>query len=64
MDPDKNKADQIKIAKAIKELWDECSDDHVEAHFTDDQLEELTQRALVLAELALELFEWQEGRAA
>ena len=59
MDPEANRSEQLQMATAIMNLWDEASDDHVEAHFTDEQTTELVQRAYLLAELVLALNEWR-----
>ena len=61
MDPDANRSEQIEIANEVMKLWDECGDD---GEFTDVQESQLVAHAYRLSELALALFEWQEGRAS
>ena len=61
MDPDENRSEQIKIAKNIQALWASQPADRHE-HIV--QMTAICNAAKRLSELALDLFEWQEGRAS
>lgn len=59
MDADQNRSEQISIAKGILAIMDA---DDGETAMRPNQVEALKHDAKRLAELTLELFEWQEGR--
>ena len=61
MDPYANRSEQIEIAKGILAIWDA---DDGETAMRPSQVEALKHDAYRLAELAMALFEWQEGRAS
>jgi hypothetical protein len=59
MDPVANKIEQIRVAKAITAVWDDCNADGT---LTYSQMEEIADLANRLAELVAALAEWERWK--
>jgi hypothetical protein len=56
MDPNANLSEQLRLAKLIEAIWDDCPED---GNFTGQQSEQIVRHGVRLAELVSALDEWR-----